>query len=435
VNPSGSTRTGRARVALLACALGAALGGCKFVGATDTNLRELHNEDGLHRRSARVVSHYSYATRVGIFGLLRSVGVKQQESSPTKIEDPLASCLEALQELASFDTDDPRVRALQVEHFSRIARYDPWRLSREVAVTQLGKLGTKLGEWPELPRGASETPATVEQVVAEMQKLIRAANELARGGETLAELDSVAPPTSTGDDASVDAACRGIAGLELELDGAHRALRLCSILERSRLGRDPRLAPVLKLRRQLERRCIELALHGALRDLPPNAQERQGSDPGWDKPNVKAAAVRAAVRVWGAPMLAQLLDPRTLRGDDAPRLIALMHEVERHGLPGAPLGAPLAEQERLEKEQLRVTWSLATDHPEGSVRIAALGALGKISGRGRFSLADEDWLDWARGEGLLEAASPTSNPAPPNTEAVEGPLRGAVEGGAGVERP
>ncbi len=417
MNRTRPLRTGRAHVALLACtALASTLGGCKFVGATDNNLRELHNEDGLHRRTARVVSHYSYATRVGVMGLLRSVGVKAQESAAVKVEDPLASCLEALNELATFDSEDPWVRSIKVEHFSRIARFDPWHLSREVAVCELGKLGARLGPWPELPRGVSATPAPVEQVAAALQKLIRAANTLARSGETLAELTAVAPPPSTDDDASAAAACAEIAALELDLEGAHRALRLCAILERSRLGSDPRLAPVLDLRAKLERRCIELALHGALRDAPPNAKERLGNDPGWDKAGVRAAAVHATVRVWGAPMLAQLLDPRALRGDEAPRLIALMNEVARHGLPGAAADAPPEERERLTREQKRVTWALATDHPDGTVRVAALGALGKISGRGRFSLADEDWLDWARSEGLFVAPKDESESKPIEAE-------------------
>lgn len=417
MNRTRPFRTSRAHAALLACtALGSTLGGCKFVGATDNNLRELHNEDGLHRRTARVVSHYSYATRVGVMGLLRSVGVKAQESAVVKVEDPLASCLEALNELASFDAADPWVRSIQVEHFSRIARFDPWHLSREVAVAELGKLGARLGPWPELPRGVSATPASVDQVAAALQKLIRAANALARSGEQLAEWTSVAPPPSADDDGSIAAACRELAALELDLAAAHRTLRLCAILERSRLGADARLAPVLALRANVERRCIELALHGALRDAPPNAQERLGNDPGWDKPGVRAAAVQATVRVWGAPMLAQLLEPRALRGDDAPRLIALMKEVERHGLPGATDDAPPEESERLTQEQKRVTWALATDHPDGSVRVAALGALGKVSGRGRFSLADENWLDWARGEGLFDAPKDPSKSKPDEAE-------------------
>lgn len=385
------------------------LGACRFVGATDVNLRELHTEEGLHRRSARVTTHYGYATRVGLVGLMRSLGAKAQDASLQKVEDPLAMCVESLNELARYDSSDAWVRALQIEHFSRVAVYDPWKLSREIAVDALGKLGARIGPWNSATRPEDAQYATVETLVPALQKLVRAANRLVRGAvdEAAAQGDAEAPP---GEELSLAAASEALEQLALDLQGAHRALRICSLLERTRLRSEPDFASVRRLRLKLEQRCVELALRAALSDAPPSEFERLGADPGWRKANVQAVAVRACVRVWGEAALAELLTQASPR-DDAPlRLVALLNELERGGLPAAPKDASPEQAQRLQQAWTRRVWTLATDHPEGSVRIAGLGALGRISGRGRFSLRDEEWLGWARESGLLTA------PAAPSTE-------------------
>lgn len=375
---------------------------CQFVGATDNNLRELHNEDGLHRRTAKVVSHYSYATNVAVAGALSRLGAKTQTFEAQSIKDPLSTCLEALEELASYNSRDPWERALQIEHFSRLARFDPWVLSRERAVLELGRVAAVLGPWTELPQPLGATPATSEQSVPAIQALLRAAGQTARGAEGVAEPAGAQP-------LSLASACAALGALDLPLEASYRALRVCALLQRSRLGAKD-LEPVLALRAQLERRCVSLALLGALADESPEAGERMGSDPGWNKAVVQAAAVTSCVRVWGAPMLEKLLRECDPRRDAPERLTALMEGVKRLGLAPTALPAPADAA----FDARRLVWQLAVDHPDGVVRVAALDALGRVTGRGRFSLRSEDWLDWAREAGYVR---PTY--VPPTDEDVD----------------
>lgn len=384
---------------LLASAL---LCACQFVGATDNNLRELHTEDGLHRRTAKVVSHYSYATSVAITGALSRLGAKTQTFDAQSIKDPLSTCMAALEELAGYDSRDPWERALQIEHFSRLARFDPWALSRERAVLELGRVAQLLGPWTDLPQPLGAEPASTEQSVAAIQSVLRAAGQAVQPPASAAAPEGAAPRTLAD-------ACAALAALELPLEASYRALRVCALLQRSRLsGKD--LEPVLALRVQLERRCVSLALLGALADAPPDAGERLGSDPGWNKAVVQAAAVTSCVRVWGAPMLEKLLRECDPRRDAPERVAALMEGVTRLGL--APQALPAPPEGAFDARKL--VWQISVDHPDGAVRVAALDALGRVTGRGRVSLRSEDWLDWAREAGYVRAAY-----VPPSDEEID----------------
>ncbi len=386
------------------------LGGCRFVGATDTNLRELHTEEGMHRRMARMTTHYGYATRVGLVGLLQSFGGKAQDASLQKVDDPLSTCVGALNELAGYDSRDTRVRALQIEHFSRVAVFDPWKLSREIAVNALGELGARLPAWRPAPDPAGVRAAGVDELAPALQRLVRAANRLVRGSAAGLALGSESGDGAAGE--TLEQAAHAVGELVLDLEGAPRALRACGLLERTRLASEPEFAAVRALRVKLEQRCVELALLAALDDAPPTAYERLGADPGWDKANVQAAAVQASVRVWGPTMLAELLESARPREDDALRLAALLYEVARLGLPPAPSEAEAQQAERLQSAWKRRVWLLATDHPDGLVRVAGLHALARIRGAGFASLREEAWLEWARSEGLLEASATKEREAP-----------------------
>ncbi len=403
--------------------LSLALGGCRFVGATDTNLRELHTEEGMHRRTARVTTHYGYATRVGVIGLLRSFGAKPQEATLEKVEDPLSVCVEALNELAEYDSSEAWVRALQIEHFSRVAVFDPWKLSREIAVEALGELGAKLPAWTPSPDPAGVRAAGVDELAPALQRLVRAANRLARGAtDSLGLGNEAGGDGASQSEETLEQATRAFDELVLDLEGAPRALRVCGLLERTRLAADPQFEPVRALRVKLEQRCVALALRSALNDTPPSAYERLGTDPGWGKPNVQAAAVRANVRVWGAARLAELLDTAKPREYDALRMAALLDEVARLGLPPAPAEADAEQAERLHTAWKRRVWLLATDHPDGLVRMAGMRALARIRGVANGPLREEESLEWARGEGLLEApVIPERQPARDAAESGETP--------------
>jgi len=390
----------------LAALLGCTLSGCKFVGATDHNLRELHNEEGMHQRTGRLLSHYGYAARVGFMGLFQRFGAKPNAGAPAKIEDPLGECVDALNELASFDSSDAGARALQVEQFSRLAVDDPWQLSREIAVHALGEIGAKLEFGPDLPEKPAGPFASTDELHAALIGLVRAVNRIVKSDVATSDLnETLAGGTASSSETTltVDEACAALDNLSLNVEGATRVLRLAAILQGSRVGDDPRLASVVRLRDSVERRCIRIALLSALTDDSPESFERMGSDPGWGRARVQAAAVHACVKVWGEPMLAQLLITASPRDPSFARLIALMREVARLGLPAVPDAVPAEKRDALRREWLRSVWLLATDHPEGEVRVAAYAALARIAGRPRASIREEEWLDWAREAGLIEA--------------------------------
>ncbi len=368
--------------AALALLCGASTSSCAFVEATTHNLDELHAGDGRHKRSGNIQTPYAYIVSTGLKSLLRSVGSKNQVEQPTSaIEDPTETCVDELNRLAHFDAHDPRTAAQQTVYFAWLARFDPWNLSREIAVRQLGKAGVRLAlaAHPEpAPVGA---PASVDQVRDGVRQLVEAATPLVRDGDDSAR-------------AQFDAACAALGELVLDVEGGSRVLRAVSIIEAATNASDARFAALRELSLKLQRRCVVLALPEALVDAAPT--EHIGSNPGWEHPRVRAAAVEACVRVWGEPKLAELLTQLAnaeRRPDDAPT-IALMRAVAQRGLPTLPATIPERERADLVTKWTRSIVAVACESKEGQVRVAAMEALGRISGHGRASLREEDWQQW-----------------------------------------
>jgi hypothetical protein len=342
------------------------------------NLDELHTDDGLHERSGRIMTPTEWVLRDGLLGMVKGLGANVGESEPKSIKDPVEECVDQVNELASFDDDSPVTASLKVEYLARISAFDPWNVSRTIAVRELGAAGRRLNlsGHPEAAPAEGQV-AGPEQVRDALQVLVDTASDaLDREDEDSRQRFA--------------AACETMAGLPIDVAAGTRVLRSFNILLRAGGKSDPRLEPLRKASIVVQRKLVWAALERALSDPPP--PDAAGSSPGWPDPRVKAAAVEASVSVWGDERMRTFLDgmaERTGSALEPEPLAALLRQVARRGLPKG--GDDAAGDRRRWTDAIL---GIASDHVDGTVRIAAMSALGRISGKGRVSLREEDWQAW-----------------------------------------
>ena len=363
-------------------ALGAlALASCTSLGASVDNLESLHPTEGRHAYVASIQDHMSWSMRNISATLLGRFGKQVQLVEAGPVEDPVETCVAELQKLASLDSDDPATGSTQVEFFARTAAYDPWCLSRETAVLELGRAGTRLG----FPANSPDVRAAV---ISDSE-----------ASAALAALVSVAKPAfeepSDEHRAAFEAECRRMAGLPLDFDSGLRVIHGVNVLLRAASKRDTRVEPLRPLALALQRRLVAQAIELALMDAVP-AVAVGGSEPGWPNDRVQAAAVRAAVAIGGSAKLGELLTRNPFAGLGGERLVAALECVAALGLPEAPAGERGAE---LRAQWASAIYQTAVEHPDGHVRLAAMKALGTMSGRGLASLQEVEWQRWWQSEG------------------------------------
>jgi hypothetical protein len=366
------------------------LAGCVSLGASVDNLESLHPAEGRHAYLAAVQGHFSWTMRNASAALLGRFGKDVQTVPAAPVEDPVETCVAELVKLASLDGDDFATGSTQVEWFARTAAYDPWCLSRETALTELARVGARL----DLPARAPDLKvASVTDADA---------------SAALAALVAVAKPAleqpSDEHRAAFVRECERMSELPLDFPSGLRVLRGVNVLLRAASARDARVAPLRPLALALQRRVLLQAVELALMDAPPDFVAG-GSDPGWPNERVQAAAVRAAVALGGRAKLAEILARNPFAGLGGERLVAALECVERLGLPEAPAGERGAEQ----RAQWAATiYATAMEHPDGRVRVAAMGALGTMSGRGLVSLQEVDWQRWWQSEGAAAFRAPAA---------------------------
>lgn len=355
----------RARHVLAALLAGASVAACRSVGARDFNLRQLHDaESGRHRLVAPQASDFEYILRTS--NLFGGNGLAQlQQKQPEPIEKPGARCLSLLNGLADFDAADQQVRAMQIDWYAFAAVDDPWTLSRERAVIELGALGRRVG----LERLRVVTPDEGAIGPGELLEVLRGL------------IDALEPivqgQVTAGTRLDVEAACEVLRERPLDLDGSRRALRATAALLAAGDTTRPELEPLVQLVGELERACVEQALARALNDR---------------EPLVRAAAVEGAAMALGAAVLPQFLAQVSFQ-EDPLVLVSILRRVATEGLPEVPADLPADEASALRMAWLSVLWRFSR-HPEGSVRAAAMAALGEVSGSGIHSLREEDWQGW-----------------------------------------
>ena len=339
----------------LLCSL--CLGGCKVAGARVYNLRTLHEEDGRHVRIAVLYADLEYLLRNGLLGLVPGATVSPRKKEPKEIKDPLGTCLENAHALSDFTGDD--VVPLQIETFAMLSLKCPWKLSRELAVVELGHAGERL-ELAKAPQPLTPPPAPAvpQQVADALSALVRAVT-----------------PSEELSAQTIQQACDGIAALSLDGEGAQRALRATALLAQRFGASDEDGAPIRALVTDLEQRCVRLGLAAGLVDVDPL---------------VRAAAVAADVRVFGPERLGTHLDRLDPRLPDAESsdvvAVRVLVLIRKHGL---------AESAGEQFEQrLRLVYEIATHHPNSYVRVCGMRALERLSGGTQHGLREEDWQAW-----------------------------------------
>ncbi len=331
---------------------------CTAIGARTYNIREMHEQDGHHKLMAVQLDDTEYLFQKGFLAMFKKDMSGDAGKTPVKLEDPLETCVANLLALAELEPDREGLAALQVEYFARYSAIDPWQISRQLCLRQLGRAGArlKLAQHPAPAEQNAElaTPDSLREALAPLVKAL------------LPRKDLEAP-------ANVAAACAGIAKLHYDLDGCLRALAAsAALLERTPASNKDRTA-LLRLVLDLERRTLRLALEHGIADKSSF---------------VRAAAVEALVRANGNAYLQKVL-PRMVSETEEEVPLAILAMIRAQGLPPEQ---PAAKGER--DEQLALVYRVATEHPIERVRVAAMQALGAVAGAGFESLREEDWDAW-----------------------------------------
>ena len=378
-----------------ACALGP---GCRVAGAHLHNLDELHEPTGRHAVRGDLVSPLGYHLRVGSRGLFGEggglLGGGLLSGQEERFDDPLKLCLRNAARLAALEPTDERFASAQLATLAWLAVEDPWNLTRETCMRALGSRGARLGA--EVPPPRDEEPAGPEEVRAALARVV----------------DAVRSP-GPGASAELEAACAGVELLELDRAAALRLARGLGKLKGALSTGDPRAPRLARALRFAERALVAETLLAGLADEPP--REVGGSQPGWNNPRVRAAAVEACVEAFGDQALGELVQQLD-REYAAPVVQAILSEVARRGLPPAPEGFTPEQGERVREGWIMRILAHAYDHPSGSVRVAAMRALSRIRGGRSTSLREGDWFAWAlareTGPGPESAASAAGSARP-----------------------
>lgn len=368
----------------------ASLASCASLGASVDNLESLHPSDGRHAYIASMQNHFSWTMRHASATLLGRFGKDVVATPAAPVEDPVETCVAELIQLASLDGEHLPTGSTQVEWFARTAAYDPWCLSRETALVELARAGVRL----ELPARAPDlkvATVTDQQASAALAALVAAAKP------------ALEQPSDE-HRAAFERECQIMAELPLDFAAGLRVLHGVNVLLRAASARDARVEPLHPLSLALQRRVLLQAVELALLDAPPEFVSG-GSEPGWPNERVQAAAVRAAVALGGKPKLAEILLRNPFAGLGGERLVATLECVAELGLPDAPPGERGPAQRALWAETIYAT---AMEHPDGRVRLAAMGALGTMSGRGLVSLQEVEWQRWWQSEGAAVFRAPAA---------------------------
>jgi hypothetical protein len=290
------------------------------------------------------------------------------KKSPKSIKDPAQTCMQELLELNSLDVGDRYNRARMIQWSSRLAVEDSSMLSRERSLYVLAHAAGGLGKILPLGPAKDRPVADPDALSSALGSLVAAVRPLLGMGEW----DATA-------EADLTAALELVRGLNLDLDGARRALDVSCGLA-LRVGWEGRGSGIAALVADLERTCVSRSIAHGLAD---------------DAPRTQAAAIDASERVAGHAVLAGLLFQATSQqGTSALVMGRILERLRTGGLvqespePGAPPPAALIE------EQLKALYRIAVDREEPELRVAAMRVLSAVSGSGIHSLREEDWQAW-----------------------------------------
>lgn len=398
--------------------LSTSLPACRVAGAATGNLDELLAEDHSFRYVARVQTGTRYLVSQLIDPEWLSPDSPLRSDRERPVPNPSRLALQSLLDLGDggLAPDEHWLHAEQVRQFVRYAVYCPSALARERCQLELAEHAQRL-ELREPPTPGERAPANAPEISEALAGLVQAL-------DAMVQSRGVVDATTRTD---FVAACRLLEGLELDVDGGWRLLKVVSRFGLVSRVSDEELEPLFRLSGKVQRDLVGLALaHGR-------------SDP---SARVRAAAWRANYAAYGPDFLLEALAALTLaeRGEDGaplrtPRFglapewrsgeddvfLAVLGLVGDDGLP-APRGATAAERRSLRFRQLFALVQIAHDfsaYGERS-RAAAMLALGNVSGAGVRSLRKEDWERWwdehrdAEAEAVERAFEAEVRPAEPD---------------------
>lgn len=289
----------------------------------------------------------------------------------------------------------------QVRQFARYAATAPSQLARERALLELPPHVERLGVTAPTPP-PNGSAANANQLLVSIDGLVDAARGL---------LDSDAPTETELLD--FEAAVDLLARTDLDIEGGTRLLRAIGPFLRIEGLPERAEEALIGLSRDVQARLVAEALHRGLRD--PSAVARAG-------------AYRACLEVFGEDFAVAALfslvsrDARPSWFDerygrfDLPLVPAIFSEVhlatlahfEANGLPGAATSSASLEPVELRWAIFTALGFLATyrDLYPDRTRLAAMRALGSVSGGELRTLREEEWAAWfrARSEELSSEA-------------------------------
>jgi len=357
-----------------ATALLSGLAACHIPEANVYNLREVRDPDGSARRIGAPMTRLEYFSRNVVLASMSSDG-KMAEKEAEETDDPDAVALENLIQLADCDGEDPWIRGLQVEMMSWLAVDDDYKLARERAVIELGRLAQSLGVKAPEQLVKDAVPAGPDDIVGPLGDLVHGVRAFVEHGDAPGE--------------DFQGACRRLSELVFDRDGARRVAAATNALL-ARSGHDePAMAELLALHEQAARRAVALALGEALVDPDPL---------------VRAAAVEASLRASGD----QLFNLRLQALGDRSEIVvgAVLRGVAERGLRPPERLTP-AEAEELRRAFIERCVLLARDL-RSPVSAAACAALNKTAGSGFSTYRWEEWNRWWDAESAREAPAPSA---------------------------
>lgn len=364
---------------------------CRNADVASANLDQLLGADHSFRYSGNLQTGASLILENVLDTSLFKEGSLLNSSELEPIPNPTAETLENLLTLreSSLSLTGPFLDAERIRHYTRYAAYCPSVLGRERAYLELARHCSRL----QVPEVLSVAPGSAAN-----------APELAEGIRGLTEvLAQLAGGRSTEDATTrrdFEAACSVLGGLEYDIEGGRRLLRVIAAFGGLPGVKAHDLTPLLELSNEVQTRVVGLTL------------TRGRYDPSG---RVRAAAIQANYAAHGAPFLSEallaLVTPRQYHSDGSLLVSArfnlvpeLGNETEPYtatlaliragGLPAAEGSEATAIAARL--GHLRTLMQLTHDfasYPD-RVRALAMSTLGEVSGSGLRSLREEDWSSW-----------------------------------------
>ena len=184
--PWGASAAGRraGALALAGALLGASCGTLEKIANLDfvdlpdarlANLEALHGAHGKHHYRAVMLGDAAYAfSRTGERTAGLYIGVAPRHGAKANsIPNPSAVCLELLNELLAFESEDKvRLRSIQISWCARLVAEDPSLLTRERAVIGLGDFAPGLAVGAPLVLDPAQPRAGADQVAGLLTSLV-----------------------------------------------------------------------------------------------------------------------------------------------------------------------------------------------------------------------------------------------------------------------